>query len=65
MTWRFLFETLKNGEKNTSTEGSEVLMENSADRPTKFIEQDEAYQKKLFENELYVWSLLLLGNDKI
>jgi len=62
MSWRFLYQdALKDETMNISGEKSEVPIQDSP-VPT---EQDEAYQKKLFENDLYVWSLLLLRNNDI
>jgi hypothetical protein len=66
MTWQFLFEeALKNEENNTSAEGREVPTEGSASWAITAKERDDTYQKKLFENDLYVWSLLLIRNDKV
>jgi len=65
MSWRFLYQDVFKDMKNTSTGGSEFLMEESAVPPTPLVVEDEAYQKKLFENDLYVWSLLLLRNDDV
>jgi hypothetical protein len=65
-TWRFLFEErLKIKETNAAADRSEVTIEASSVRSGMPIEQPEAYQKKLFENDLYVWSLLLLKNNDI
>jgi len=65
MTWSFLYgDVLKNKEKSSSVEQGEVPMEGSGAQSS-LIEQDDAYQKKLFENDLYVWSLLLLKNNDI
>jgi hypothetical protein len=65
MSWHFLYqEGLKNETKNISAEGSEAPFQEPSVQAMP-AELGEAYQKKLFENDLYVWSLLLLGNNDI
>ena len=65
MTWRFLYrDALKNEEKDTAIEPREVPIEGS-DAQLNVNEQEEVYQKKLFENDLYVWSLMLLKNNNV
>ena len=61
MTWSFLYkESLEKKENNTSTDENVALPERLVQS-----EQEDAYQKKLFESDLYVWSLLLLRNNDI
>jgi hypothetical protein len=63
MTWRILFgESLKSEENATSPQSADVPAEGSASQAM-VTEPDEAYQKILFENDLYVWSLLLFKRE--
>lgn len=65
MTWRFLYEeALKKQQKKKPAEESEFTVEGSASPGVSDNEQDETYQKKLFENDLYVWSLLLFPRNE-
>jgi hypothetical protein len=68
MTWHSLYDkALKKRQKKKSISDahSKPALQNSASRDVALDEEDETYQKKLFENDLYVWSLLLIGNDKV
>jgi len=66
MTWSFLLEgALKKEKKKISAKGGEGGVENLSADPGMPNEQDETYQQKLFENDLYIWSLLLLRNNDI
>jgi hypothetical protein len=62
MTWHFIYEEpLKKREQSISEDNDE----GSAPLADSIVEQEEAYQKRLFENDLFVWSLLLLRKDKL
>jgi len=68
MTWHCLYEKAvkrRQEKKSISDAHSIPALENPAFRDVALGEADEIYQKKLFENDLYVWSLLLIGNDKV
>ena len=65
MSWRFLFwDSIERHEKEAPSEKNEPTVEDSGLTGTAASE-DEIYQKKLFENDLYVWSLLLFKRGKL
>ena len=66
MNWNLIYQLSPGREsRSTDTESDqpdENVVVNSDNGSNN--EREESYQKKLFENDLYVWSLLLLIPDK-
>jgi hypothetical protein len=65
MNWRFLFGELLKDEENGTSAGNGEIPTGGSVRQGTVTEQDETYQKKLLENDLYVWSLLLFKRDNV
>jgi hypothetical protein len=62
MSWRYLFpEAFELQKQKTEDDRRETAV---ATDSSALNDDEENYQKKLFENDLYVWSLLLLLPNK-
>ena len=66
MNWNSIYQqSLEKESKSTDTESDQPAGNDIVScSDTNGNENEELYQKKLFENDLYVWSLLLLIPDK-
>jgi len=64
MNWNLLYQQSSKKEKKKIGGDCDQPDENSMISSNGSNENEELYQRKLFENDLYVWSLLLLLPDK-